>query len=360
MVATARRAQRVRFLGLAAGVCLAMAASGATGKELGQPQVVLGIDAAKVAYGLNLALGDSLAGKAASAAQIAEAQRDIDQGLALARSAPEQERSSAAAHRIIGLLLCAAYRPVKVKVISNDKGTGQLTSTTMTVLKRGNADQAQRDEGLAELRLALRTDAKNTDYQLDYAEALLVCEQGDRGAAQLNGLWAHHGQMTAAQRARAVHLLAQRARGMNQAGEEIRWLREALMVDPKDGEAARRLMELMPKGSGITWLGFEEGMAVAGQAKKPVMMDFSTSWCVWCKKLEADVFSQSEAIKLSDQFVCIRVDGDARRDLVQRYRVDGYPTIVFLNRGGQPVHRIGRYEDLAQFLSDMKQALAKG
>jgi thiol-disulfide isomerase/thioredoxin len=356
MVSTAAKAKGFGAFTMAAAACLLAAASAAVA---GQAESASAVADAERSYRANLALGDMLRGKAATADQVAEAQLRIEHGLQAARSAPATESRSAAAHHIIGLLLSSAYRPVQTKLITNQGQAGGVTSTTATVLKRGNSNQKERQEGLAELKTAVRLEPENAGYQLDYAEALQFSGQAKQSVEQLGALWDRRGDLPIPQRSRTVHLLANGARLMNRPTDEMRWLREAVKMDPKDTEAARRLGDLTPKSSSITWMGFDDGMAAARQAKKPVMMDFSTSWCGWCRKLESEVFSKPEVIDLSGEFVCVRVDGDQRKDLVRRYGVEGFPTIVFLNQAGQPAHRVVGYEEAGRFLSDMKTALGK-
>jgi thioredoxin-related protein len=48
-----------------------------------------------------------------------------------------------------------------------------------------------------------------------------------------------------------------------------------------------------------------------------------------------------------------------RRDLVRKYGVDGFPTILFLNARGQEIHRVVGFEPAAKFLNDMQIALSR-
>lgn len=89
------------------------------------------------------------------------------------------------------------------------------------------------------------------------------------------------------------------------------------------------------------------------------MIDFMADWCGWCKKLDAEVYSQKVVIDLGKQFVWVQVNGDMRRDLVRKYGVDGFPTILFLNARGQEIHRVVGFEPAAKFLNDMQTALSR-
>jgi thiol:disulfide interchange protein len=110
----------------------------------------------------------------------------------------------------------------------------------------------------------------------------------------------------------------------------------------------------------IQWHDYEAGLNMSSANGTPAMLDFSTSWCSWCKKMDADTYSDERVINLSGRFVCIRVDGDARGDLDVLYKVDGYPTTVFLNANGTEKHRVTGYEGPDDFLKDMAFALGEG
>ena len=93
------------------------------------------------------------------------------------------------------------------------------------------------------------------------------------------------------------------------------------------------------------------------QAKKEgklVMMDFTGSdWCGWCIKLHKEVFSQPEfADYAKKNLVLVQVDfprakpqsdelKKANLALQDKYKIEGYPTIIVLNGDGKKVGELG-------------------
>ncbi|HQK95102.1 MAG TPA: thioredoxin family protein [Armatimonadota bacterium] len=111
---------------------------------------------------------------------------------------------------------------------------------------------------------------------------------------------------------------------------------------------------------GIQWVSdLDQAVRSAAAEKKPVMVDFYTDWCSWCKKLDSDTYTDTEVQKLAARFVNAKVDAEADRAAAEKYQVDGFPTIVFLSPDGEEIHRIGGYAPPEKFLKEMQTALDK-
>jgi len=95
-------------------------------------------------------------------------------------------------------------------------------------------------------------------------------------------------------------------------------------------------------------------MAKAAAEGKDLLIDFTGSdWCGWCKKLDAEVFSQkgftSEAPK---SFVLLKLDfprsvpqseelKKQNAEWLKKYRIEGFPTIVLADAAGRPYAKTG-------------------
>lgn len=109
--------------------------------------------------------------------------------------------------------------------------------------------------------------------------------------------------------------------------------------------------------AGDDWLkSVDDGIKQAKTENKLVMIDFTATWCGWCKKLQTDVFDREEFQKFAaEKLVLVSIDADANRDLVSKYKVEGFPTIVFLNGEGEKVHEISGYLPLDGFMAELKK-----
>ena len=111
-------------------------------------------------------------------------------------------------------------------------------------------------------------------------------------------------------------------------------------------------------GEGIDWQDdFGKAEAEAKEAGKPLFLDFEAPWCGWCRTLEEKSYPDPKVQELARRFVCVKVNSDNHQDLAQRFKVQGLPTLVFLDTLGQEVRRVEGFRG-AEILSDeMKKAL---
>ncbi len=102
----------------------------------------------------------------------------------------------------------------------------------------------------------------------------------------------------------------------------------------------------------------EEAKAVAKATNRIVLIDFMFEGCVWCAKLDADVFSTSEFKSKAQGFVLAKVDILKDPSQAEPYGVAGAPDIRFIKPDGTEVGRISGYVPLPQFLQKMDAALS--
>jgi thioredoxin-related protein len=111
------------------------------------------------------------------------------------------------------------------------------------------------------------------------------------------------------------------------------------------------------------WTGFDAGFAEAAKSGKPVIIDFYTDWCVWCKRMDKDVFSRNDVSeRLAKDFVTIRIDAESNsvitykgtkttpRKFTEQMRVQGYPTLIFYDAKGTPLTALPGYVDAKMFM----------
>jgi thioredoxin 1 len=78
-------------------------------------------------------------------------------------------------------------------------------------------------------------------------------------------------------------------------------------------------------------------LAQAKAQKKLVFVDVYTTWCLPCKVMDQEVFSQSATISyLNDNFIAYKVDAEKGTGgtVSLMYEVEAYPTLLFLDEKG--------------------------
>jgi thiol-disulfide isomerase/thioredoxin len=107
----------------------------------------------------------------------------------------------------------------------------------------------------------------------------------------------------------------------------------------------------------ISWKrSFETGASLAKQQNKNVMIDFYTSWCGWCTKLDEETFRDPKVRAwVNKHFIAVKIDGDKDKVLQPKYGVRGYPNIVFTDADGTKLHQVGGYLPAEPFLAELKK-----
>jgi protein disulfide-isomerase len=101
----------------------------------------------------------------------------------------------------------------------------------------------------------------------------------------------------------------------------------------------------------------DKGLAKAKAEKKQVLVDFTGSdWCIWCKRLDDEIFSKAKFKDyVKDKYVLVEVDfpqikrlpapkQKANEALGEKFKIQGYPTVVVLDAEGNETGRLGYVE----------------
>ncbi|GLW09074.1 thioredoxin [Microtetraspora sp. NBRC 13810] len=86
------------------------------------------------------------------------------------------------------------------------------------------------------------------------------------------------------------------------------------------------------------------------RSDKPVLVDFWADWCPPCKMI-APILEEIES-EHGDRLTVGKLDGDEHTEIVTRYGVMGFPTLI-LFRDGEPVRQIVGAKPKRLLLSDL-------
>lgn len=103
------------------------------------------------------------------------------------------------------------------------------------------------------------------------------------------------------------------------------------------------------------WLtSWDQAAAESKRTGRPILADFTGSdWCIWCKRLKAEVFDTSEfkdwakknvvLLELDypsggNQPASIKAQNEKLKD---KYAIQGFPTVLFLDHKGKQLAKYG-------------------
>ena len=112
--------------------------------------------------------------------------------------------------------------------------------------------------------------------------------------------------------------------------------------------------------SSVDWIrDIKLAWQIAKTQDKPILIDFYTEWCGWCKRLEKDTYSNNQVQQSLEKFVCVKIDAEKNRALAREYKVNGFPSTVFLRSSGQLIEVVPGYFPPQDFLKLLDNILSK-
>jgi thioredoxin-related protein len=135
---------------------------------------------------------------------------------------------------------------------------------------------------------------------------------------------------------------------------------------------------VLSMGIGSVWAkqwetDFEKAKVAAQTEGKYMLLDFSGSdWCGWCVRLEKEVFGRKAFMDYAkENLICVLLDfprskalspklASQNKELAQKYKVKGYPTVIILSPTADTVAQTGYQEGGAeQYVDHLKGFIDK-
>lgn len=105
----------------------------------------------------------------------------------------------------------------------------------------------------------------------------------------------------------------------------------------------------------------EQGKKLALATGKFLLLDFNADWCMPCKKMDADYFSNGKYKADLDKFIIVSIDIDSEKALAARYGIKSIPYIFVVDTAENQIYKEMGYTsaeesntDLAAFPSNAK------
>ena len=106
---------------------------------------------------------------------------------------------------------------------------------------------------------------------------------------------------------------------------------------------------------------FAEAQEKAKAEDKLIFMDAYTDWCGPCKWMSKNTFTdESVASFFNENFINVKMNMEKGEGpgLARKYRVRGYPSLLFLNADGSVAHTKLGAQDASSFLALGKRVMA--
>ncbi|MFP4354305.1 MAG: thioredoxin fold domain-containing protein [Phycisphaerae bacterium] len=112
-----------------------------------------------------------------------------------------------------------------------------------------------------------------------------------------------------------------------------------------------------------------DAVAKAKKEGKPIYLHFTTEWCGWCRKIEADTYKSDKGKKALENFVPASLDCTVPRgqqptgetktniELMRKWGGSGYPFLVMVTPEGTVLNTVSGYVPPEQFVKETDKAL---
>jgi protein disulfide-isomerase len=126
-----------------------------------------------------------------------------------------------------------------------------------------------------------------------------------------------------------------------------------------------------PANDDLNWhINLQEAIEIAQTENKNILVNFTGSdWCIWCKKLSAEVFSKEKFSEYaSENLVLVKLDFPRKKQLPEeeqqynyqlltKYGVRGFPTILLMDSNGKLVRQTGYVQGGAEnYIKHIKES----
>jgi thioredoxin-like negative regulator of GroEL len=119
------------------------------------------------------------------------------------------------------------------------------------------------------------------------------------------------------------------------------------------------LTPALASGQEVEWrTDYNAARREAAAKGRPLVIDFGTENCFWCKQLDLRTFRDSAVVNvMNEQFVPLKIDAQRNADLADRLRIQTYPTIVIASSDGRILDTVEGFKEAGAFHEILQRAL---
>ncbi len=96
----------------------------------------------------------------------------------------------------------------------------------------------------------------------------------------------------------------------------------------------------------------------AASKNRPLVIDFGTEDCFWCKKLDASTFHDPSVVSvMNEKFVPLRIDANREAQLAGALHIQSYPTVVLASADGKILDFQEGFLEAPRFMEKLQKVL---
>lgn len=112
----------------------------------------------------------------------------------------------------------------------------------------------------------------------------------------------------------------------------------------------------------LSWvqLPYAEARDLAREERRPLVVDFTATWCGACKELDKRTFADAQVSQEAGRFVAVKIDATDDEDpavqkLMNELRVVGLPTVLVFDSSGAEAARFNDFVPPEEFLTTLRR-----
>jgi thiol-disulfide isomerase/thioredoxin len=110
---------------------------------------------------------------------------------------------------------------------------------------------------------------------------------------------------------------------------------------------------------GLPWMpDYAAALKKAREDKKPVLVDFTTDWCGWSKKMDREIIASPDVQEMLQRFVLVRLNPEVSKEnekVSEDFGVTGFPHFVIANYKGEDIGHLEGYSEKKDFVEFVKK-----
>ena len=94
----------------------------------------------------------------------------------------------------------------------------------------------------------------------------------------------------------------------------------------------------------INWQEYSDAVERSRAENIPLLIHFTAQWCKWCEKMKRETYKEVKIIRyLNENYAMTMVDTEKLPALAAKFRVEGLPTLWFLDGKGNRLTHVPGY-----------------